>query len=428
MKYVVIIPSGGADKPLEELDGLTPLEAAQTPHMDSLAKAGRVGTVATTPKGSRAASDVCVLNLMGYQPAEFYPGHGVLLARGAGFHELETDDFLSLSLVTAGDLGSDQRGILLDHQAGSIPDAESRELLQSLAAYWAVTEPSIWAGYTLLHASGSEAFLVDRSTRAYGCVESVSPQDVLDRPWVQALASGGVGGEGAMLGRLIRSSHEFLSRHEINLARIEQGLRPANLAWIWGMGRPARLPSLSSRNQVKAAMLCSDTDIGGLAESIGMEVISVPRPSGDDESAYQRTGQAIINTLPAHDLICCHVSMPRLFSHQGNHPRKIRSIEAIDRFVIGPVSDALKAYGDMDQDAAAEGWRMMVVADHAALCGTRVNDSMDVPFMISGGRVQTVVPRVFSEREAMASDLHIGQGSELMEYFLRSGLSRADTK
>ena len=40
MQYIVIILDGAADYPMDILGGKTPLEAADTPFMDSLAKKG----------------------------------------------------------------------------------------------------------------------------------------------------------------------------------------------------------------------------------------------------------------------------------------------------------------------------------------------------------------------------------------------------
>jgi len=40
MKYIMIIPDGAADYPIDILGGKTPLEVADTPFMDSLAKKG----------------------------------------------------------------------------------------------------------------------------------------------------------------------------------------------------------------------------------------------------------------------------------------------------------------------------------------------------------------------------------------------------
>ena len=55
MKYAIIIPDGAADEPLKELGGKTPLEAANTPNMDAIARAGRLGTVRTMAPPSATA-------------------------------------------------------------------------------------------------------------------------------------------------------------------------------------------------------------------------------------------------------------------------------------------------------------------------------------------------------------------------------------
>ncbi|PIX87648.1 MAG: phosphoglycerate mutase, partial [Nitrospirae bacterium CG_4_10_14_3_um_filter_44_29] len=58
MKYIVIIGDGMADRPLDELGGKTPLQAAFTPNMDKLACEGIIGRVRTIPEGFHPGSDV----------------------------------------------------------------------------------------------------------------------------------------------------------------------------------------------------------------------------------------------------------------------------------------------------------------------------------------------------------------------------------
>ena len=43
MKYIIVLGDGMADEPIEKLSGKTPLEAADKPTMDRLAKKGEVG-------------------------------------------------------------------------------------------------------------------------------------------------------------------------------------------------------------------------------------------------------------------------------------------------------------------------------------------------------------------------------------------------
>jgi 2,3-bisphosphoglycerate-independent phosphoglycerate mutase len=46
-----------------------------------------------------------------------------------------------------------------------------------------------------------------------------------------------------------------------------------------------------------------------------------------------------------------------------------------------------------------------------------------VPFALCGEHVHAVLRRPLSEAHAAESDLHIDFGHELMEYFLRAGLT-----
>lgn len=50
MKYVIVLGDGMADEPIEALEGQTPLEYAQTPTMDELAKQSEIGLAIPFPR------------------------------------------------------------------------------------------------------------------------------------------------------------------------------------------------------------------------------------------------------------------------------------------------------------------------------------------------------------------------------------------
>ena len=75
-KRVVLVPDGMADEPLDELGGLTPLEAAAYAAPRSPRAAGIVGLVRTVPEGMSAGSDVANLGVLGYDPRAVYTGRG----------------------------------------------------------------------------------------------------------------------------------------------------------------------------------------------------------------------------------------------------------------------------------------------------------------------------------------------------------------
>ena len=80
MKYVVVLADGAADTPVAELNGKTPLEAANKPNIDELARHGEVGMVKTVPEGLPPGSDVANLAVFGYDPQKYYTGRSPLEA------------------------------------------------------------------------------------------------------------------------------------------------------------------------------------------------------------------------------------------------------------------------------------------------------------------------------------------------------------
>src|SRR5215218_10210292 len=127
MKYAIIIPDGAADEPLEELNGKTPLEAARTPNMDRIATEGRVGLVRTIPEGFESGSDVATMCLLGYDPKVFHTGRAPLEAAAQNIPLAATDWVFRCNLVTVVD------GIMKDHSAGGITDAEAQKLIGDLS-------------------------------------------------------------------------------------------------------------------------------------------------------------------------------------------------------------------------------------------------------------------------------------------------------
>ena len=100
MKYIVVLGDGMADEPLEELGGKTPLEYAETPQMDALAKAGEIGMIKTVPEGMSPGSDTANLSVLGYDPKIYYSGRSPLEALNIGVDMEDGDVAVRVNLVT----------------------------------------------------------------------------------------------------------------------------------------------------------------------------------------------------------------------------------------------------------------------------------------------------------------------------------------
>ena len=128
MKLIYIIIDGMGDLPIEELGGKTPLEAAETPYMDSLAKTGKTGLMYTVGRGIAPESDVAVVSILGYDPFTHHVSRGALESIGAGLNMRNGDLALRCNFGT---LAPDNA--IIDRRAGrNLTQEEADELAQAV--------------------------------------------------------------------------------------------------------------------------------------------------------------------------------------------------------------------------------------------------------------------------------------------------------
>src|SRR5437867_3794648 len=124
MKYILIVPDGMADEPLEELNGKTPMQAARKPYLNDLTSKGIVGVVNVTPPGMYPGSDAANMSLLGYDPLVYYTGRGPVEAAAMEIPMGEHDVAFRCSLIST----DGER--LLDYSAGHITTEEARPLIE----------------------------------------------------------------------------------------------------------------------------------------------------------------------------------------------------------------------------------------------------------------------------------------------------------
>ena len=408
MKYVIIIPDGAADHPLDELEGKTPFEAATKPHTDRLSTDGRQGTVATTPHGFSCGSDVCTMSLLGYDPARYHTGRAPLEAAALGIELADTDWVFRVNVVTVID------GLMQDHSAGHISSEEGQLLINNFAARVNLPAMTLYPGVSYRN------IMVDASNsgtgkgRDWSKLTTTPPHDILGLPIRKHMPRGGH--HVALLEQIITESEAVFTNHEVNQTRHELGEPPATHLWPWGQGRKPQMPSFESRFGLRGAMITAVDLLAGLARFIGWDRLNVPGQSSyHDDTDYTAAGRHAIDAIDRYDLVCVHIESPDEASHTADVGTKVQAIEAIDRHVVGPIHESLLARG--------EDYRFLILPDHYTSVASRLHDPTPVPFVIYGKHINGVLMRPFSELNAGQSDLHIQNGHELMEYFLFGGLS-----
>jgi len=393
-KYVIIVPDGAADEPLEELGNKTVLEAADTPNMDRISTRGRQGLVQTIPDGMDAGSDVAQMSLLGYDPLKFYTGRAAIEAVARNIKLTDTDWVFRCNLVTIADAK------MHDHSAGHISTEEGAKLVELFNQHLGTDRIRFYPGVSYRHLLVFKDFDFD--------VQTYPPHDNIGKSIAQILPRG----KGSkLLIDLMARSQQICANHDINKVRNDLGENPASSIWLWGQGKAAQLEHFKHRFGLKGAAVAAVDLVKGLAKMAGFDLINVPGATGFIDTNYKGKASAAIAALTKYDIVFVHIEAPDEASHSQNIRMKKKAVEQIDKYVVGPIYEALQDY---------ESWRILVLPDHPTFISTGAHSAEPVPFAMAGTDITGILNTPFSESNAAESGLRIEKGFELMEYFLKS--------
>jgi 2,3-bisphosphoglycerate-independent phosphoglycerate mutase len=400
MKYIVLLGDGMADEPIEELGGRTPLEVAETPNMDRLARLGQVGLVETVPRGFHPGSDVANLSVFGYDPATCYSGRSPLEAASMGVALGPDDVAFRLNLVhLVAHYGKLYMG---DFSAGHISTAEARELIGALQQELGGGEFNFYPGVSYRHLmvwTGGK----DRLT-------FTPPHDITHQPVDGHLPEG----EGAeQLMKLMSDSQLLLHNHPVNARRQKAGELTANSIWLWGHGRAPKMPTYREKFGISGAVISAVDLIKGIGVCAGLDVINVPGATGYLDTNYLGKAEYALEALRTRDFVYLHVEAPDEAAHGGKLEEKIQAIEDFDRLVVGTVLEGLPALGDH---------RVLVLPDHPTPVRKMTHSRDAVPFILwgSSGEFPAVgAVQGYTEREAAATGVAVDPGCRLMERLVK---------
>ncbi len=393
MKYAIIIPDGAADTPLSELDSKTPLQAAATPNMDWIAANGKCGTVHNVPQGMPCGSDVAILSLLGYDPEDCYTGRAPLEAAAMGLNVDDDEWVFRCNLVSIID------SLMADNTARHISNPEATAIIEQLNEMLADKQIRFWPGVGYRHLMTFKGEMN---------VTTTPPHDILSKPAAKHLP---VGNGAQRLREIMDKAHEILAGSDINAVRRDLGENPATDIWLWGEGKMPQLEKFAAKYGKRGAVVAAVDLVRGLGTLIDWDLIDVEGATGYVETNFAGKGAAGVEAIDEYDLVCIHVEAPDEAGHNGNAEQKVWAIEQIDKLVVGPVLDRLKAEGD--------DWRILVLPDHPTPVKVRTHTYDAVPFALAGKDVHSVLTdQTFDEATAAESDLHIERGCEMMEFFL----------
>src|SRR5882672_3567892 len=127
-KLMLLVLDGLGDIATSQTNTLTPLEAAKTPNLDSLARASAMGRMIPVAPGITPGSGPGHLGLFGYDPLKYEVGRGVIEALGLGIDLKSGDIAARANFCTV-----DKKGIVTDRRAGRIETKVCEELCSLLS-------------------------------------------------------------------------------------------------------------------------------------------------------------------------------------------------------------------------------------------------------------------------------------------------------
>ncbi len=398
MKYVIVLGDGMADRPIEKLGGMTPLEYAKTPQMDALAAAGEIGMVHTIPEGMSPGSDTANLSVLGYDPKIYYSGRSPLEALSIGVDMKPTDVSLRCNIVTLSEEEENYEDKkIIDHSSGEISTEEASILIEAVKKELETDIYKLYVGTSYRHLLIWEQGQV---------ADLTPPHDVLGQTIGQYLPEDGV------LKEMMKKSYQILVNHPINIERKNKGLNPANSCWFWGAGTRPSLSSFREKTGLQGAMISAVDLLKGIAVGASMKNIAVEGANGGLNTNYEGKAQAAVAALTKEgcDFVYVHLEAPDEMGHQGSVERKVQAIENLDARVIAPIKDGLEQAGTE--------FRMLVMPDHPTPIALRTHTGDSVPYLLYDSTKIQQNSWKYNEKEAEQSGHSIDKGCEMIDYLI----------
>ena len=415
MKHIIILGDGMADWSVPSLGGKTLLQAAHTPYMDMLARMGRTGRLVTVAPGFHPGSEVANMSVMGYNLPRVYEGRGPLEAASIGVDLRPGEMAMRCNIVCLeGDL-------LKNHSAGHITTSEADVLVKYLQEKLADERVRFYTGVQYRH-----LLVIKGGDKRIDCTP---PHDVPLQPWRPLMVKPLPGTEhivrpegtaeltpaqtADLINNLILRSQELLRNHPLNRKRKAEGKDPANSIWPWSPGyRPQMEPLAEKYPQIRQGAVISAVDlINGIGHYAGLRRINVEGATGLYDTNYENKAAAALEALKTDDFVYLHIEASDEAGHEGDVPLKMRTIENLDRRIVGPVYEAVKNW--------SEPVAIAVLPDHPTPCELRTHTAEPVPFLIWHPGIESDGVQTFDEVAACDGVYGLMKEDEFMNEFMK---------
>jgi 2,3-bisphosphoglycerate-independent phosphoglycerate mutase len=402
---------GLGDDPIPVLGDRTPLEAADTPNLDRLAREGREGLVHTVGEDVAPESDIAVFAILGYDPREEHPGRGVLEALGAGM------DFRDGDLAYRVNFATQEDGTIVDRRVGrDLPGEEAEALAGEVNARLKLPQASFMLRATVEHrgalvirsALGPLSAEVSNTDPAYARegsmgvaletfesrVRAAEPQDRSEEARRAA----------DLTNEWVREAARVLEASVVNARRRAQGRLPANLILTRDGGdHIPRLQPIKERFGPSWGCFVEMPVERGIALVLGMASVDAPTGMPRKEQ-YAAWAALAVEALGGYDALYVHIKGPDIPAHDGRPAEKMEVIQDIDQAFFGQMLSEIRR----DHTVIA------VTADHSTSCLRKAHTAEPVPLLVAGPGVGSDAAQAFGERDARRGSLGTLKGTQIV--------------
>ena len=419
MKNIIIVGDGMADHPVERLGGKTPLQYADTPFMDTIARQGRTGKLTTIPEGFPPGSEVANTTILGYDPGYVYEGRGPLEAAGMGYDMEAADMALRCNIITTDD------GKIVSHNGGNINSVIAREIISRLNGGINSDRVRFVEGTLCQH-----LLVIKGGDKHVSCFpphehigEQMEKIAVTSEEGLEDRRDVFIDGDGRKHERMTsrqtaRLLNETIRKSQDILKDLSHGKERYSI-WPWSGGYRPDMPPLSEIHpQIRSGCVISAVNlVRGIGLHAGLDIINVKGATGHADTNYEGKAAAAINALRRYDFVFVHVEAPDEASHEGDLRMKLQAITDIDHRLIAPIYNHIV---QSDEPVA-----IAILPDHPTPVETRIHESEPVPFALYYKGMTPDGVKTFDEASTSNGAYGTMPAKHLMEKMLEAGTDTA---
>ena len=407
MKHIIILGDGMADHAIDRLGGKTPLQYADTPYMNFLAKQGKTGMLNTIPDGFLPGSEVANTAILGYDLNKVYEGRGPLEAASIGYEMQPNDMAIRCNIIELAN------GRIKNHHGGHLTTEEGNLLIKFLDKELGNDQVKFITGIQYRH-----LLIIKNGNKHITCAP---PHDHPNEEWKPLLIKPEEGyteynsdrmtpqATADLLNDLIIKSQSLLANHPFNRQRTEK----ANSIWPWSGGyRPSMSTLMQLYPDIKSGSVISAVDlIRGIGHYAGLDIIKVPGATGLANTNYEGKVSAAIEALKKQDFVFLHIEASDEAGHDGDLDLKLQTIRYLDARIVKPVYEAVSEW--------EEPVCIALLPDHPTPVEIRTHVKEPVPFAIWHRDIQPDKVTTYDEKSCTRGEYGLLSLQQFMETFMK---------